>query len=222
MKLVPIASLWHLPLSALEYWKISCTRSTSYMLPAQLRVRRVSTQSAQSDSSDGSALLVVPTPYVCLDKNNFTCVHERRWEEAANCVHCWGLTGFSYCEVTRPSQNAEERSGKQPLVSLNKLPCAATQAKEDTLNVLSQLFRLELLQKLSVNVDIKKTSTWQHTNCAHVHVGPWRAGRIQAAHWARRKRGAASLRHGKWLAIFSCYEIHSWKLHFGKIIFGEY
>lgn len=155
---------------------------------------RVSSQFAQSNSSDGSALLAVPTPYVCLDKNNFTCVHERRWEEAANCVRCWGLTGFSYCEVTRPSQNAEERSGKQPLVSLNKLPCAATQAKEDTLNVLSQLFRLELLQKLSVNVDIKKTSTWQHTNCAHVHVGPWRAGRIQAAHWARRKCGAASLR----------------------------
>lgn len=36
---------------------------------------------------------------------------------------------------------------------------------------------LWLLQKLPVNVDIKKTSTWQHTNGADVQVSPWRAGR---------------------------------------------
>lgn len=77
------------------------------------------------------------------------CVCSRCWKEAAHCECSPALADLSHSEKL-PGLLTELREAMESGLcwfSLNKLACAVAQAKSDTLNVLSQLFQPDLLQK---------------------------------------------------------------------------
>lgn len=64
-------------------------------------------------------------------RNNFICVCSRRWEEGAPCECCPALAGVPYSEKRLGLLSELREAGASSLCwfSLNKVACAATQAK---------------------------------------------------------------------------------------------
>lgn len=120
-----------------------------------------------------------------------------------------------FWKATRYSPEAEEHGGKQSWLVLSQqmgLCCSSSEVRHVQC---SQLFQRDLLRKLSVNMSIKKTATWQHRQCADVQVSPWRAGGSPTVH---RARGTCGIASDGWEGLgyfFSCDEICSQKQHFG-------